>query len=326
MSSPCVLFAPVFRARRENTSRRVGGGSPALALASAVMGHLLQVDSSFALNHDPPRPTGTARPTPRTTLQPEDPATFAVYKSSDGNAGALASKIRELLPTFPDRPLTVVEAGAGDGTLAARCGTVCLSGGQRPDSIVGSGRRHGIPKPWPGLRAPELESGGSSHSLENWLKLLRPLGWTWFMPISFSTTSTRRLYRHSCLNSFVEPSRSLVGTRRSAAALLGARMLRWLGCNAVTRHDAVRSVHAGFRDLNCPGRGPATGIDPSGACCKPLFAHLCRPQEESDDGWQDDSNRGGWSLRPLRLCPSERLGIPVRVMEAGSYSPASGLR
>lgn len=35
--------------------------------------------------------------------------------------------------------------------------------------------------------------------------------------------------------------------RRSGFALLGSRMLWGLGCNAVTRHDAVVSVRAGFR-------------------------------------------------------------------------------
>ena len=36
--------------------------------------------------------------------------------------------------------------------------------------------------------------------------------------------------------------------RRSQMALLGSRCLGALGCNDVTRHDAVASVHAGFRD------------------------------------------------------------------------------
>ena len=36
--------------------------------------------------------------------------------------------------------------------------------------------------------------------------------------------------------------------RRSRFALMGSYGLGALGCNAVTRHDAVASVHAGFRD------------------------------------------------------------------------------
>ncbi len=51
--------------------------------------------------------------------------------------------------------------------------------------------------------------------------------------------------------------------RRSRAALAGSRLLGLVGCSDVTRHDAVTSVHAGFRD-----------------------AELC-------DLW---SERGGWRL------------------------------
>jgi hypothetical protein len=44
-------------------------------------------------------------------------------------------------------------------------------------------------------------------------------------------------------------SRALVACepRRCAPALATGGMLRWLGCNAVTRHDAPISVRAGFR-------------------------------------------------------------------------------
>lgn len=46
-------------------------------------------------------------------------------------------------------------------------------------------------------------------------------------------------------------SRSFIACepRRSAFALLGARLVFALGANDVTRHDAVASVRAGFRDL-----------------------------------------------------------------------------
>ena len=36
--------------------------------------------------------------------------------------------------------------------------------------------------------------------------------------------------------------------RRSSPALLGSRLLGLIGCNRVTRHDAVASVRAGFRE------------------------------------------------------------------------------
>jgi hypothetical protein len=48
----------------------------------------------------------------------------------------------------------------------------------------------------------------------------------------------------------VSRSRAFVACepRRSAFALLGARLVFALGANDVTRHDAVASVQAGFRD------------------------------------------------------------------------------
>ena len=46
--------------------------------------------------------------------------------------------------------------------------------------------------------------------------------------------------------------------RRSALALAGSRMLGLIGCNDVTRHDAVASVRAGFDD------GELTSLWPAG--------------------------------------------------------------
>jgi len=62
-------------------------------------------------------------------------------------------------------------------------------------------------------------------------------------------------------------------TRRSAWALASARMLGAIGCNDVTRHDAVASVRAGFRD------GQLSALWPAGAWTLTergagLFSHL----------------------------------------------------
>lgn len=47
--------------------------------------------------------------------------------------------------------------------------------------------------------------------------------------------------------------------RRSARALFASRLLGVVGCNDVTRHDAVVSVSAGFRDQELSGLWPAGG-------------------------------------------------------------------
>ena len=61
--------------------------------------------------------------------------------------------------------------------------------------------------------------------------------------------------------------------RRSTTALLGSRLLGALGCNAVTRHDAVVSVRAGFagRDLSdCWPQAPGWNVREHAAG---LFSH-----------------------------------------------------
>jgi hypothetical protein len=47
--------------------------------------------------------------------------------------------------------------------------------------------------------------------------------------------------------------------RRSWAALAGSHLVGAIGANAVTREDAVLSVHAGFRDGEISARWPMTG-------------------------------------------------------------------
>jgi Methyltransferase domain len=59
---------------------------------------------------------------------------------------------------------------------------------------------------------------------------------------------------------------------RSSFALLGSRLLGLVGCNDVTRHDAVVSVRAGFRDRELASLWPAQGwIVGEGA--RGLFSH-----------------------------------------------------
>jgi hypothetical protein len=41
--------------------------------------------------------------------------------------------------------------------------------------------------------------------------------------------------------------------------LLGSHLVGLLGCNAVTRNDAVLSVHAGFRDAELTAAWPTAG-------------------------------------------------------------------
>ncbi|MEO8753576.1 MAG: class I SAM-dependent methyltransferase [Casimicrobiaceae bacterium] len=46
--------------------------------------------------------------------------------------------------------------------------------------------------------------------------------------------------------------------RRTATTLIGSHLVGLLGCNAVSRNDAVLSVHAGFRDTELAAAWPKT--------------------------------------------------------------------
>jgi hypothetical protein len=64
--------------------------------------------------------------------------------------------------------------------------------------------------------------------------------------------------------------------RRSALGLMGARMVFALGANAVTRHDAVASVRAGFRGYELTDLWPAAGNWRLGERSVLPFTHLFR--------------------------------------------------
>jgi hypothetical protein len=62
--------------------------------------------------------------------------------------------------------------------------------------------------------------------------------------------------------------------RRSPLALLGSRGVALLGCNAVTRHDAVASVRAGFRGSELSQLWPHAGQWALTERAAGLFSHL----------------------------------------------------
>lgn len=64
--------------------------------------------------------------------------------------------------------------------------------------------------------------------------------------------------------------------RRSPTALMASHLLGLIGCNAITRHDAVLSVHAGFRgdELSALWPGAADGGWRLHECAAGRFSHL----------------------------------------------------
>ena len=78
--------------------------------------------------------------------------------------------------------------------------------------------------------------------------------------------------------------------RRAPLALVGSHLVGVLGANAVTREDAVLSVHAGFRDAELSTAWPGNAADwrlqehPAG-----LFSHCLRAERRSQAAAADAS-------------------------------------
>ena len=155
---------------------------------------------------------------------------------------------RGLTKAASTRPRDVVELGAGDGTLALRLA-------------------RSLGNAWIGthLTLLDLQPSVAQKTADE----IRACGWTLeVVPTDALVWLTARRNRVGVVfaNLFVhhfegERLERLLGgiaasadafvccePRRSRFALVGSRLLPLIGCNDVTRHDAVVSVHAGFRD------------------------------------------------------------------------------
>lgn len=163
--------------------------------------------------------------------------------------GLLAKALDALLTGAPDVPL--IELGAGDGSLALQLARRL------------SGR-------WPGLTLGllDLQPCISDKTLAGFdalgwhVEVIRTDVFDWLAPPQSATNAAARpiVFANLFLHHF-EGARlhallagiarrahafACLEPRRSASALLGSHLLGAIGCNDVTRHDAVVSVRAGF--------------------------------------------------------------------------------
>ncbi len=163
-----------------------------------------------------------------------------------GHSGLLA---RALDPVATPAPLRLVELGAGDGTL-----------------LLDLARRR--VRRWPPAVVTLLDTQPTVTPAT--LAALRAVGWSveivaadaldWLEQPSAGRDAVvlANLFVHHfegerltrLLAGAAAHARAFVccEPRRARLALLGSHLLWALGCNDVTRHDAVVSVHAGFRE------------------------------------------------------------------------------
>lgn len=176
--------------------------------------------------------------------------------------GARSLLLRALDKAAPAAPRRLVELGAGDGTMMLR--------------LAQSRARQ-----WPNTDVTLLDRQPVVSART--LSAIRDLGWPvevveadvfdWIAGPAADRDATvcANLFVHHfeadrlalLLAGIAGRSRSFVccEPRRTAMTLAGSHLLGLIGCNEVTRHDAVLSVHAGFRDNElsaswqqaCPG-------------------------------------------------------------------------
>ena len=154
-------------------------------------------------------------------------------------------------------PRRIVELGAGDGTLLLRLA-------------------RGRAAKWPGVEATVVDREDFIASETR--KGFATLGWTlrvvasdvfdWIDetdPVPYDLLFANLFLHHftgealgRLLSGIAARSTAFVACepRRAAAALVGSHLVGLLGCHAVTRNDAVLSVHAGFRDAELAAAWP----------------------------------------------------------------------
>jgi 2-polyprenyl-3-methyl-5-hydroxy-6-metoxy-1,4-benzoquinol methylase len=155
------------------------------------------------------------------------------------------------------QPLRICELGAGDGTLLLKIAR-CLSASgvaaqvtmvDRQNLVSEKTRREFSALDWP------IENAAAD--VFDWLQQPFPLADVMLANLflhHFQKNALQKLLRLASekTNLFIacEP-------RRSPPALAAARLVGLIGCNAVTRHDAVASVRAGFSDGEISALWPA---------------------------------------------------------------------
>ena len=182
-----------------------------------------------------------------------------------GNARIVA---KEMVPGTS----SVAEVGAGDGAFALRLAKMLRP---RPGIVTLVDQQRIVP--------PETLRGFEGAGVKVTVEQADVFDW-----LQRDGTPLDAIVANLFLHHFEdEPLRRMLGliarrtrffvaceTRRSATAVAGARMLRAIGANDVTMHDALVSVRAGFRDGDLTRLWPAESGWKVSEKRRGLFSHL----------------------------------------------------
>jgi len=147
------------------------------------------------------------------------------------------------------RPRAIVELGAGDGTLALRLARSLGNPWLGTHLTLLDLEPSVAPKTADAIRASGWTLDIVAADALDWLTRPRPerVGIV-FANLFVHHFEGERLTRLLCGIAANADAFVCCEPRRSRFALAGSRLLGLIGCNDVTRHDAVVSVQAGFRD------------------------------------------------------------------------------
>lgn len=159
-----------------------------------------------------------------------------------GNARLMVSPLREFLPR--ERTLRIADLGAGDGTVSLAVARRLRRARVRLTLVDRAPVVHGVT-----LERLEALGWHATIASADVFDFLAAEGEPFdaiFVNLFLHHFDNERLAR--LLAAAAARTRLFVACepRRSALALAGSRLLWALGCNDVTRHDAVASVRAGF--------------------------------------------------------------------------------
>jgi len=162
---------------------------------------------------------------------------------------------RQMLRYVVAKPRKIVELGAGDGSLMLRLARRLAR--QWPDVRCILVDRQDIVRPATRAELAKLSwrSQPVTQDVFDYLESAEPADIiiaNLFLH-HFTPGQLTEIFRRSAE---LAPLFIALEPRRSALPLFGSRAIWLLGCNHVSRHDAVASVHAGFRGRELSGLWP----------------------------------------------------------------------
>lgn len=184
-----------------------------------------------------------------------------------------------------ESPRSIAEIGAGDGTLMLRLAKRCAP--QWPQAHVVLLDRQEIISPGTLHELGSLGWQAEAVTADVFAWLARPAGQVFDVIVA-------NLFLHhfdipeltTLLSLAAQRTRLFIACepRRSALALVGSHLLGVVGCNDVSRHDAVVSVRAGFDGRELSALWPASGGWALQERAHGLFSHcFVAARTEGDD-------------------------------------------